>query len=79
VLEAENLDSVRAGFVSRDAGTLAQLWQQKLDSDFTPATVCVGWRGNSLLVFAELDDTSHALFCLRNCKGVARIRLRNST
>lgn len=54
--DAGNLDAVRAAFASADAVTTTQAWQPQMDADFAPATVRAGWRGNSLLVFAELDD-----------------------
>jgi hypothetical protein len=35
---------------------LQQAWLAKLERDFRPATVRTGWFGNSLRVFAELED-----------------------
>lgn len=54
--DAENLDTIRTAFAMADAIGMRQAWQPATDSDFTPATVRVGWRGNSLHVFAELHD-----------------------
>lgn len=54
--DADNLDAVRGAFAAADKCAMQQAWQPKPDADFTPATVSAGWRVNSLLVFAELDD-----------------------
>lgn len=52
----DNLEAVRVAFASADGCVMRQAWQPEPDLDFTPATIRVGWRGNSLLVFAELAD-----------------------
>ncbi|HEX4349031.1 MAG TPA: hypothetical protein VH251_01525 [Verrucomicrobiae bacterium] len=52
----DKLDAVRAAFQRADSCVLWQAWLEKLESDFRPATVRAGWRGNSLRVFAELED-----------------------
>lgn len=53
---ADKLASVQAAFKQTDHCTLGQAWLAKTESDFKPATVRVGWRENSLRVYAELDD-----------------------
>ncbi|MGN6642636.1 MAG: hypothetical protein ACTHKU_06515 [Verrucomicrobiota bacterium] len=53
---ADNLDAVRAAFASADDRAMRQAWLMEPESDFTPASVRTGWRGHSLLVFAELED-----------------------
>jgi hypothetical protein len=54
--DAGNLDAVCAAFASADSCTLQQAWLEKPEADFSPATVRVGWRENSLHLLAELDD-----------------------
>lgn len=54
---ADNLDAVRDAFQWADRCALGQAWLASPEADFTPASVRSGWRGNSLLVFAELEDT----------------------
>jgi len=53
---ADDLDAVRAAFALAEKCAMQQAWQAKPDLDFTTAIVRVGRRGNSLRVFAELDD-----------------------
>jgi hypothetical protein len=55
-LAADNLEAVRAAFQGTNGHALRQSWLAKPEEDFTPGIVRVGWRGNSLLVFAELED-----------------------
>ncbi len=57
---ADNLDSVRQAFASADSCELRQVWPLKPEADFASATVRTGWRGDSLVVFAELND--HDIF-----------------
>jgi hypothetical protein len=47
---------IRAAFVLADPCVLGQGWLAAPESNFMPATVHAGWRGNALLVFAELHD-----------------------
>lgn len=54
--DAGKLDAVRAAFATADACLMQQGWRTEAEADFTPATVRAGRRGNSLLVFAELED-----------------------
>jgi hypothetical protein len=53
---ADKLSEVRAAFQRADSCALQQVWLAGPGEDFAPATVRAGWRGNSLRVFAELDD-----------------------
>ena len=53
---ADSLADVRAAFERADGCFLGQAWRAELEADFTPGTVRVGWRGDSLLVLAELQD-----------------------
>ena len=54
--DADQLEAVRAAFASAEDCDLRQAWRTEPEPDFAPATVRIGWRGDSLLVFAELDD-----------------------
>jgi hypothetical protein len=54
--EPGNLDAVRRAFQNADACGLRQAWLEKPEADFAPAVVRTGWRGDSLLIFAELTD-----------------------
>lgn len=54
--DADKLDAVRAAFASADGCVLRQAWLVEPEPDFTTAVVRTGWRRNSLLVFAELED-----------------------
>lgn len=56
VFDVENLVAVADAFASADAAAMRQAWLREPDVDFTPATVRTGWRDNTLLVFAELED-----------------------
>jgi len=55
-LATDNLEAVRAAFLRMNGQVLRQSWLAKPEEDFTPGIVRVGWRGNSLLVFAGLED-----------------------
>ena len=55
--DTDNLAAVRAVFASADGCELRQAWRPKPEPDFAAAVVRTGWRGTSLLVFAELTDT----------------------
>jgi len=54
--DADRLDAVQAAFAPAEDCGLRQAWRAAPEPDFTPATVRTGWRGHSLLVFAELAD-----------------------
>lgn len=54
--EASDLDAVLAAFAGAQSCTLGQCWRAQTEADFRPAMVRVGWRQNSLLAFAELED-----------------------
>ncbi len=53
---ADSLEQVRAAFARADGCVLGQAWRAAPEPDFTPATVHVGWRGDALLILAELKD-----------------------
>ena len=53
---ADNLENIRAAFKNAPSCTTQQAWLKKPEPDFTPATIRVGWRESSLLIFAELED-----------------------
>jgi len=53
---ANNLETVRRAFQHATPCVLRQAWLDKKEPDFAPAIVRTGWRGASLLVFAELTD-----------------------
>lgn len=53
---AADLPAVRRVFASAPVCALRQSWRTELEADFAPATVRTGWRDESLLVFAELED-----------------------
>jgi hypothetical protein len=55
-LAMDDLEVVRAAFQGREGQVLKQAWLPKPEKDFTPGIVRVGRQGNSLLVFAELED-----------------------
>jgi hypothetical protein len=55
-LASGDLKSVRALFEGAKGLRLRQAWLARAEEDFTPGTIWVGWRGNMLLVFAELED-----------------------
>jgi hypothetical protein len=56
VFATDNLEAVRAAFGRAYGCKMRQAWLAEPEVDFAPATVRVGWRGGSLLVFAELED-----------------------
>ena len=51
-----DLRAVRLAFAGAPGCALRQSWRTELEADFAPGTVRVGWRDESLLVFAELED-----------------------
>jgi len=51
-----DLHEVRRAFWTATPIPMQQAWLPAPDPAFTPATVRTGWRGDALLVFAELDD-----------------------
>jgi hypothetical protein len=55
-LAADDLGAVRTAFKEAKGIQLQQAWLSKLEKDFTPGIVRVGWRANALLIFAELED-----------------------
>lgn len=55
-IATETLENVRSAFHQATPCSMAQAWRESAEDDFAPAQVCTGWRGNSLLVFAELTD-----------------------
>lgn len=56
VFNADSLDDVRRAFHSAAPCFLRQAWREREEADFAPGTVRLGWRDESLLVFAELTD-----------------------
>jgi|ERR1017187_2170161 hypothetical protein len=52
-----DLESVRRAFQSATPCLLQQAWLDEEAPGFSPGVVRTGWRGSSLLVFAELMDT----------------------
>jgi len=56
VLDTSNLRLVQEVFQPLPRHALGQAWLAKEESGFAPAFVRIGWRGDSLLVFAELTD-----------------------
>ena len=54
--DAENLAEISAAFQRSSPCVLGQAWREEAEADFVPAMVRTGWRGASLLVFAELTD-----------------------
>jgi hypothetical protein len=53
---SDKLAAVRDAFANADPCELRQHWLPKPEPDFLPAQAWVGWRGQELLVFAELTD-----------------------
>ncbi len=51
-----NLESVQRAFQSAVPCSFRQAWLDQEEAGFSPGTVRMGWRENSLLVFAELTD-----------------------
>jgi hypothetical protein len=54
--DSGDLDCVRKMFQTIVRHPLKQAWLEKEEADFAPGFVRIGWRENSLLVFAELID-----------------------
>ena len=54
--DADKLDAVQTAFARAEGCVLRQAWLAEPEPDFTTAVVRAGWRGNSLLIFAELED-----------------------
>jgi hypothetical protein len=54
--DVDKLAAVQAAFARAEGCVLRQAWRAAPEPDFTTAVVRAGWRGNSLLVFAELKD-----------------------
>ena len=54
--DADKVEAVRAAFAAAEGCELRQAGRAEPEPEFAPATVRVGWRGDSLLVFAELAD-----------------------
>ncbi|HVU28269.1 MAG TPA: hypothetical protein VHG71_11115 [Verrucomicrobiae bacterium] len=54
--DTSELKAVREVFRPAARLALGQAWLEREEHDFAPAFVRVGWRGNSLLVFAEVID-----------------------
>jgi hypothetical protein len=52
----DRLEAVQAAFREAAGCSLGQGWLPGPEKDFAPATVRVGWRENSLRIFAELLD-----------------------
>lgn len=55
-MPASSLAAVRRAFREGAKILLGQAWLKKEEEAFAPAGVFFGWRGESLLVFAELTD-----------------------
>ena len=53
---ADKLDVVRAAFAQADGCVMRQAWLTEPEPDFSPATIRTGWRNDSFLVFAKLED-----------------------
>lgn len=51
-----DLESVRSAFQSAMPCWFQQAWRDDETAGFSPAVVRMGWRGNSLLVLADLTD-----------------------
>jgi len=56
VFDSSNLEAVRHAFQSVKPCLFGQAWLDETQAEFSPASVRVGWRENSLLIFAELAD-----------------------
>lgn len=56
LFDSTNVASVRQAFSSATPCPLQQAWRNTVEPGFAPAVVRVGWRDNTLLVFAELTD-----------------------
>jgi hypothetical protein len=55
--ESDDLEDIRRAFESAMPIPFRQAWLESEEFHFAPGEVRVGWRGSSLLVFAELNDT----------------------
>jgi hypothetical protein len=55
-MTGKSLAATRRVFENATRIPLAQGWLEKEEKHFAPAQVAIGWRGKSLLVFAELTD-----------------------
>ena len=55
-LKTDRLDAVQSAFAQAEGCLMQQAWRAAPEKDFTPATVRAAWRGDLLLVFAELED-----------------------
>jgi LmbE family N-acetylglucosaminyl deacetylase len=53
---AKNLATVRRAFENAMPIPAQQAWRSSLEADFSPMLVQIGWRGDALLIFAELTD-----------------------
>lgn len=54
--DAGDLHAVLSAFASAQSCTLGQCWHAQTEADFRAAIVRAGWRENSLLILAELED-----------------------
>lgn len=54
---ANSLDSVRSAFRHVTPISAQQAWRKKLQPNFAPMFIRVGWRDSALLLLAELTDT----------------------
>ena len=50
------MDAVRQAFAEATPCSMGQAWLTEPEANFAPAIVWTGWRGESVLVFAELSD-----------------------
>jgi hypothetical protein len=58
--DQSNLDSVRVAFEAATPCAMGQAWRAAVEPGFAPGQVRIGWREDSLLIFAELND--HDIF-----------------
>lgn len=58
--DESNLDSVNAAFAAAMLCAMGQAWRAEVEPGFAPGHVRIGWREDSLLLFAELSD--HNIF-----------------
>lgn len=54
--DAGDLAAVRRAFAAASLCDLGQAWQASVSAHFAPGRIRVGWREDTLLVFAELTD-----------------------
>jgi hypothetical protein len=52
----DDLDAARRAFASAPSLSMGQAWLPEIEPDFAPASVRVGWSGDSLYLLAELTD-----------------------